>query len=120
MRILQVLIIGFSLTLASCDNTSITNKTVKPTIPLPEASVFAQQKNCFACHSLYGNMVGPSWTSIAQHYKNNPEVISKLTHKVLDGGAGSFGSANMPPQKNNLTTEESTYLVKWVLSGAPN
>lgn len=120
MRILKTMGIVLTLALASCDNTNNLKKVVEPTIPLPMPHIFAQQKNCFACHSLSGNMIGPSWTNIAQHYKNDPKNINTLTEKILNGGSGSFGQANMPPQKNNLTADEATYLAKWILNGARN
>ncbi|TDR32351.1 c-type cytochrome [Hydromonas duriensis] len=84
----------------------------------PPAPAFAQQKNCFSCHTRDAKMVGPAWTSIAEKYKNDKDAVTKLTAKVLSGGSGSFGPVVMPPQAH-LKPEEAQYLVEWILSQAP-
>lgn len=87
----------------------------KPTIPLPPAAVFIQQKHCLACHTSDAEMRAPLWASIAEHYKGDKEAITKLSEKVIQGSSGSFGSTKMPPQYKNITPDEAKYLVEWIL-----
>jgi cytochrome c len=109
--------IFFSAWFSACGNQPAPTKPVQPTIPRPAPAQFAQQKNCLACHNATGNMVGPSWQAVSAKYKSDPNATSTLTQKVLNGGQGSFGPAQMPAQANNLTPDEATYLVEWVLKG---
>lgn len=72
----------------------------------------AQAKGCLACHSVDKKIVGPAYKDVAKKYTAKDEA--KLVDKVMKGGGGVWGPVPMPP--NNVTKEEATKLVKWVLS----
>lgn len=107
----------FAMISCLCASLSACNKDVpaKPTLPLPTASVFIEQKHCLACHTSDAEVRAPLWRNIAEHYKGDKDAVSKLTEKVIQGGSGSFGSAKMPSQYKNITTDEAKYLVEWIL-----
>jgi cytochrome c551/c552 len=77
----------------------------------------ARQKNCLACHAVDQRLLGPSYQDVAARYRGQPEAVDKLTAKVLQGGAGAWGTMPMPP--NRVTPAEARQLVLWVLSLAP-
>lgn len=93
-----------------------TTPSSSTTASLPAPFTLAQQKNCVVCHSITSKMVGPSWISVSERYRNDKNAVSTLTTRILNGGSGTFGAVVMPPQTSNLTPEEAKYLAQWVLT----
>ena len=94
----------------------IATQSSPATASLPAPFALAQQKNCVVCHSITSKMVGPSWISVSEHYRNDKNAVATLTTRILNGGSGTFGAVVMPPQTSNLTPEEAKYLAQWVLT----
>ena len=74
----------------------------------------AKAKNCMSCHQIATKVVGPAYKDVAKKYAGDKTAEAKLVDKVMKGGKGSWGEIPMPP--NNVTKEEATKLVHWVLS----
>lgn len=74
----------------------------------------ATSKGCMACHKVDAKLVGPGYKEVAAKYKGDKGAEAKLVDKVMKGGSGVWGAVPMPA--NNVTKEEATKLVKWVLS----
>ncbi|QSA98855.1 c-type cytochrome [Methylococcus sp. EFPC2] len=74
----------------------------------------AQSKGCLVCHSIDSNKLGPAYVDVAQRYAGQADAEAKLTAKVIEGGAGSWGDMAMQP--NNITPEEAKQLVQWILT----
>lgn len=74
----------------------------------------ATSKGCMACHKVDAKVVGPAYKEVAAKYKGDKGAEAKLVDKVMKGGSGVWGAVPMPA--NNVTKEEATKLVKWVLS----
>jgi len=79
-----------------------------------EGDALAQAHKCFACHSVDKKNAGPPYKDVAAKYKGQGDAEAKLVEKVMKGGSGVWGPTPMPA--NNVTKEEATKLVKWVLS----
>lgn len=79
-----------------------------------DETALATSKGCLACHSIDKKVVGPAYKDVAKKYKGDKGAEAKLVEKVMKGGSGVWGSVPMPA--NNVTKEEATRLVKWVLS----
>ncbi len=78
----------------------------------------AKKHACLACHQIDKKVVGPAYKEVAAKYKGADDAqIAALADKVMKGGAGVWGPIPMPPNAN-VTPEEATTLVKWVLSMA--
>lgn len=75
----------------------------------------AKQKNCLACHSVGKKVLGPAYKDVAAKYANDPGAEARLVKKVREGGTGVWGK-NVMPANPNITEEEATSLVKWILS----
>ncbi len=73
------------------------------------------QNDCKACHSVNQKMVGPDFLDIAKRYKNDPSAITKLTAKVITGGAGNWGQIPMTPHPQ-LGKKDVGEMVKYILS----
>ena len=110
-------LIRFALGACLCASLSACNQDApaKPTLPLPPAPAFIEQKHCLACHTNDAEVRAPLWLDIANRYKGDKEAVNTLSEKVIKGGSGSFGSAKMPAQYKNITSDEAKYLVEWIL-----
>ena len=71
-------------------------------------------KNCFACHRIDRNHLGPSFKSIAAKYADEQGADARLARKVSAGGVGVWGQVPMPPQPQVSETEALT-LARWIL-----
>lgn len=75
---------------------------------------FYKTKNCFACHRIDRNTLGPSFKSIAAKYADDPGADVVLAKKIREGGAGVWGSVPMPPQ-TQVSEDEALTLARWIL-----
>jgi cytochrome c len=75
----------------------------------------ATKKNCMACHAVDKKLVGPAYKDVAAKYKGDKTAEAKLAEKVMKGGVGAWGQVPMPAN-TQVSKEEATTLVKWVLS----
>ncbi|GAB3701912.1 hypothetical protein GCM10027592_30700 [Spirosoma flavus] len=77
-----------------------------------------EESDCKGCHAVTAKSVGPSFQAIAQRYqpqKKAPELIAALGQKIIKGGHGIWGEANMSahPQLAPDVTDE---MVRYILS----
>jgi len=75
----------------------------------------AKAKNCTACHAVDKKLIGPAYKDVAKIYANDKDGLAKLTKKVREGGVGVWGQIPMPANPQ-VTADEASTLVKWVLS----
>ncbi len=74
-----------------------------------------QSNDCKACHTMDQTIVGPSFTAIAERYKNRSAEIPRIASKIISGGAGAWGNhyMNAHPQ---LSKDDAATIVKYILS----
>ena len=94
--------------------------------PIAQANVedektfaIAKQNTCLGCHATNKKIVGPSFQSVAEKYKNDPNARAFLKNKIAKGGSGSWGVVPMPAH-TQLSDADLTRLTSWVLRGAPS
>jgi cytochrome c len=80
------------------------------------SETLAQKNACTACHAMSSKLGGPSFADIRSRYASDPGALAKLLVKTKAGGAGSFGSMPMPPQRH-VPDEVLSAIVKWMLDG---
>jgi cytochrome c len=73
------------------------------------------KSDCNTCHATSTKLIGPAFTAIAKKYQNTPAVISKLSGKVINGGAGVWGQIPMTPHPQ-LSKKDVTEMVKYIMS----
>ena len=83
-----------------------------------KAYAIAKQSACLGCHNVNKKIVGPSFQSIAQRYKNDSGAQTFLKNKIAKGGSGSWGVVPMPANAK-LSDADLTILSRWILLGAP-
>jgi cytochrome c551/c552 len=74
-----------------------------------------KESDCFSCHGITETSIGPSYTRIARRYQGLPGVRSTLVGKVMEGGGGIWGSAQMS-RHPFLKEEEVSRMVDWVMA----
>ena len=71
-------------------------------------------KNCFACHRIDRNHLGPPFKNIAAKYVDDKGADVKLAKKIREGGVGVWGQVPMPEQAQ-VTEAEALTLARWIL-----
>lgn len=84
------------------------------TAPVEDATALAQAKGCLGCHQVAVKVVGPAYKDVAAKFRDDPDAVATLVGAVKNGSVGVWGQIPMP--RNNVTDEEATRLVKWILS----
>ena len=79
----------------------------------------AKQNACLGCHAINKKIVGPSFQSVAEKYKSDPNAKAFLKNKIAKGGSGSWGVVPMPAN-TKLNDADLSLLASWILRGAPN
>lgn len=75
--------------------------------------LFAQQPpgdtDCSGCHASDRQVVGPSYSSIAQRYAGQSDAADKLAARIRDGGSGMTAHPG-------LTEPQRKTMAEWILS----
>jgi cytochrome c551/c552 len=90
--------------------------------PLPQETAILQSRNCLACHAIDKKLVGPSFQDIANKYRSSAVPLTtlqaQLQTSILQGSVGRWGQVPMPP-RTNITADELTTIVNWLLVRTP-
>lgn len=107
-----------SFTKASVAGSAEGSMTLIPTRFVPASSkdsrMLATKHTCLTCHQMDVKLVGPSYTQIAEKYKNDPDAIAKMVEQMTNGGSGKWGPVPMLPFKGRVSEEEMTQLASWI------
>lgn len=76
---------------------------------------FYKTKNCFACHRIDRNTLGPSFKSIAAKYAGDSAAEAQLAQKIRAGGVGVWGQVPMPAQAQ-VSEADAVRLSRWILA----
>ena len=86
---------------------------VEETALAPEAALNAG--GCSGCHQMTGQLVGPGFDAIRTKYPGQ-EHAAYLRDKIVNGGAGVWGSMPMPPMPA-VDDDALEQIVAWLTSG---
>lgn len=81
----------------------------------PTGKLLIGKMDCIGCHKQHDKLVGPSFADIAAKYKPTEKNISYLSHKIIAGGQGVWGSVPMTPHAL-LSKDDATEMVKYILT----
>lgn len=121
-----ILLASLAVFIFSCGNnnsnkngsTNANETTTAPAKSDPEVDkglALVAKNDCFTCHKIADQSVGPAYQKVAEKYTSTPEVIDTLAQKVIRGGSGHWGTVPMTPHPN-LSKEDAQAMVKYVLS----
>lgn len=81
----------------------------------PTGLALIEKSDCKGCHTRDQKSVGPSFLEIAEKYSNDPEIVSLLSKKVINGGGGVWGQNPMSAHPQ-LKSGDVNEMVKYILS----
>ena len=87
------------------------------TVTVANVADLAKRKACLSCHGIDKRIMGPSFQEIAERYRADAAAEALLSEKVRLGGAGNWGTLQMPPHPE-LPETDIRSLVQWILGGA--
>jgi len=79
---------------------------------------FMEKSDCFTCHEIDKNTVGPSLHKMALRYQNEKNTVQQLISKVKEGGTGVWGKSVMTAHPN-LNETEIKVMLDYILSLKP-
>ncbi len=71
--------------------------------------------DCFSCHAINEEVVGPAWSAIAAHYQHDEMKADYLAGKIRAGSVGDFGKLPMPAHPD-IDPKLAVQLAKYILS----
>jgi len=71
--------------------------------------------DCFSCHAIDKEVVGPAWIAIAVHYHHDSAKAPYLAAKILNGSVGDFGKIPMPAHQD-IKPKLAANLANYILS----
>ncbi len=72
--------------------------------------------DCKTCHTVDKTSVGPSLVAIAERYKQQAGAEENLARKIIQGGAGSWGTEHVMNAHPQLTIEDTRQIVRYIFS----
>lgn len=84
-----------------------------------EVITMLEKSDCYGCHNKDLKTVGPSFSEISARYKGvGEEFTNRLALKIINGGAGNWGSIPMSPHPD-LSLADAGAFVSYILSVEP-
>jgi cytochrome c len=74
-----------------------------------------EQSDCKSCHTIDTKSIGPTYKDVAKKYRDDQKAIDYLVKKIINGGGGVWGDANMAAHPQ-LSPADATEIVKYILS----
>lgn len=71
--------------------------------------------DCKACHTLDTKSIGPALKEISKRYYGKDGAAETLAKKIIEGGAGNWGTYPMPPHVD-LPKKDAASIVEYILS----
>ena len=74
-----------------------------------------QGMDCKSCHKEDGASIGPSYLAVSEKYKDDPNMLSYIRKKIVEGGSGVWGEVTMAAHPN-ITADESRQIALYIQS----
>jgi len=84
-------------------------------VSVPDGLARIRKSDCLACHGVDNASLGPSYVSVAQKYRLQPDARMRLITKIATGGTGVWGDRVMPPHPS-LSEDDRRAMVDYILS----
>lgn len=105
----------------TADSTS-TNSTTPPATTNDPSSNPDYQKgldlvaknDCLTCHKISEKLIGPAYQDVANKYAGVDTAVAYLSHKIIMGGSGVWGTVAMTAHPN-LAQADAEQIVKYIL-----
>lgn len=77
-----------------------------------------KQSDCFNCHAVEQQIVGPPLLKVAEKYRNQPGAENASVERVIKGSTGVWGQVGMLPHPQH-SEDEVHMMVRWIFSLQP-
>jgi len=84
-------------------------------VPVSNGLTLIESLDCKGCHKVNEKSIGPSYTAVADRYRNDRNAVNYLIRKIISGGGGAWGEQAMSAHPD-LTTEDAASIVEYILS----
>jgi cytochrome c len=84
-------------------------------IDLPPGLARMKQTDCFNCHALEVQIIGPPLVAIAEKYRGQSGAAEATIQRVLKGSTGVWGQLPMLPHPQH-SADEISIMVQWIYS----
>jgi cytochrome c len=84
-------------------------------VDLPPGQARMKSSDCFACHAVETQIVGPPLVAIAEKYRGQDGAAAATIQRVLKGSTGVWGQVMMLPHPQH-TADEVSMMVQWIFS----
>ena len=116
-------IFSFVCLAVACGNNATTDKgpaetgqAEKPADPQADQGLaLIAKSDCLGCHKVAEPNIGPAYQAVADRYENNAGTIDSLAHKIINGGAGNWGSIPMKSH-SEISPDDAKLMAKYVMS----
>ena len=79
-------------------------------------SALAARQHCDECHALQEARIGPPFMALAARYTGDGEAaVNRLALKIINGGAGNWGTIPMVPNER-ISMEDARTVARWIVS----
>ncbi len=116
----NTILIAVSIVLfASCGDAKENEKS-EPVVRVENSPAYQEgiklvaASDCFTCHKISEAFTGPAYEAIAAKYADNPENVSLLAGKVINGGVGVWGQVPMNAHPT-LSATDAEKMIKYIL-----
>ncbi len=75
-----------------------------------------QINDCKACHQVDNAVLGPSFREVALRFGGKPGQTERIANKIIIGGAGVWGNTHYMTAHPQLSKDQATTIVKYILS----
>lgn len=114
-------LIALSIVLvASCGDAKDNEKTAEPVARIEDSPAYEEglqlvaKSDCLTCHKIGEAFTGPAYEAIAAKYADNPENVSRLADKVINGGVGVWGQIPMNAHPT-ISKTDAEKMIKYIL-----
>lgn len=78
-------------------------------------SPLAAHQHCDECHAIREARIGPPFAAVAARYVSDRDAVNRLAIKIIDGGAGNWGTLPMVPNER-ISVEDARAIARWILA----
>src|SRR5277367_5413980 len=77
-------------------------------------SPLAAQQHCDECHAVREARIGPPFMAVAARYSaDGNAAVNRLALKIIDGGAGNWGTIPMVPNER-ISLDDARAIARWI------
>jgi cytochrome c len=79
-------------------------------------SPLAAHEHCDECHAMKEARIGPPFVAVAARYAAGGDaVVNRLALKIINGGAGNWGTIPMVPNER-ISMGDARAIARWILA----